>query len=89
MAAIIAVKPAKGKSCQGWQSKEEDVKFSKASGKMWTKPVARMTPAAKAFITKKKSFSGEITGIHLLRIGRQMPIEPATRMEKMAAIFRG
>lgn len=85
----MAAKPAKGKLCQGLSFKQGEVRLSKPSGKMWMKPVARMTPAAKALMIKKTSLSGEIAGIHLPRIGRQTPMAPATRMEKTAMIFRG
>lgn len=45
------------------------------------KPVARMTPAAKALIMKNTSFSGLRAGIFLLSNGRLTPSAPATRMD--------
>ncbi|URD82142.1 hypothetical protein MUK42_07603 [Musa troglodytarum] len=58
IAATIAPNPANGNFCQGLGSRHEEVRRSKASGRMWTKPVARMTPAANDLMTEKASFSG-------------------------------
>ncbi|KAK7836356.1 hypothetical protein CFP56_022691 [Quercus suber] len=48
-------------------------------------PVDNITPAAKALMKKKMSFSGRKAGMAFPSIGIQTPIAPATRMEAIAA----
>lgn len=84
MAESIATNPANGKFPHGFSPRHGLVKLLKASGRTWMKPVARITPAAKALIMKKTSFSGRRAGILLPNIGRETPIALATRMEQIA-----
>lgn len=49
--------------------------------------MARITPAAKAFVTKKKFVSGFNDGKKFPSNGKRTPITPATRTEGMAAIL--
>ena len=48
-------------------------------------PVDNITPAAKALMKKKMSFSGRKAGMVFPSIGIQTPNAPATRMEAIAA----
>ncbi|OAY83532.1 hypothetical protein ACMD2_00257 [Ananas comosus] len=91
IAPTMAPNPAKGNFCQTLSSppRQSEVRSSNASGRMWMKPVARMTPAAKALIAKNTSRSGRSAGTVRLRCGRQQPMAPQTRMETKAAIFSG
>lgn len=50
-------------------------------------PVDRITPAAKAFVTKKKDVSGRREGKTLPKRGKRTPITPASRTAGMAAIL--
>ena len=87
MAVHIATKPVKGKSPQGCSFKHGDARFSNASGKTWMKPVARITPAARAFIKTKIFFSGLKAGITLPRRGIQTPIPLPIKIDSKAIIL--
>lgn len=59
-----------------------------ASGSMWTNPVARITPAAKALAAKKRLVS-VLRNLRFFPInGMATPIIPAKRMEAMATNLR-
>ncbi|QCE02874.1 hypothetical protein DEO72_LG8g890 [Vigna unguiculata] len=87
MAVHIATKPVKGKSPHGCSFKQGEVRFSKASGNTWMNPVARITPAARAFIKTKIFFSGLKAGITLLRRGIHTPIALAIKIDTKAIIL--
>jgi len=77
----MATKPVKGNFPHGFSLRQGEVKLSYASGSMWTNPVARITPAAKALTMKNMSFLGLRAGILLLSNGRLTPRAPATSTE--------
>lgn len=77
----MATNPVKGNLCQGLSFKQGEVKLLSASGSMWTKPVERITPAAKAFTMKNMSFSGLRAEILLPSKGRLTPRPPEIRTE--------
>jgi len=87
MAVHIATNPVKGKSPHGCSLRQGEVRFSKASGNTWMNAVAKITPAAKAFIMKKISFSGLNAGITLPRRGIHNPIALAIRIDIKAIIL--
>lgn len=87
-AAIIAMKPAKGKVDQGISGRQGLDNADMASGSMWTNPVARMTPAAKALMAKKKLESVLRSRQFLPTSGTADPRVPARKMEAMATILR-
>lgn len=80
--------PDNGKSPHGFFFMQSEDRLLNASGKMWTRPVDKMTPAAKALIRKTKGLSGPNAGTDLTIIGRQTPIAPETRIVAMAANFK-
>ncbi|KAH0850072.1 hypothetical protein HID58_095810 [Brassica napus] len=83
IAAAMATKSVMGKSPHGDSSPRHGlVRLSVASGRMWTKPVAKITPAANAFTNMKKLLSDLRP-----KIGKQTPNTPATKMEKIAPIL--
>jgi hypothetical protein len=84
IAESIAMKPVNGKFPHGFWLRQGLVKLSNASGNTWMNPVASITPAAKALIMKKISFSGRKVGIFLPNIGRETPIALAIRIELIA-----
>ncbi|KAL0917189.1 hypothetical protein M5K25_012236 [Dendrobium thyrsiflorum] len=88
MADIIATNPAKGKPCQGSAGRQGDVRRLKASGRMWMRAVARITPAAKDLIAKKRSCSGWRKATERPRMGMRTPTAPAARMETRAIDLR-
>lgn len=53
-----------------------------ASGSIWTKPVAKITPAANA-LTNKKNLLSDLRP----KIGKQTPNTPARKIEKTAPIL--
>jgi hypothetical protein len=77
----MAKKPVKGKMPHGLLLRHGEVKFVNASGSTWMNPVARITPAAKALMMKKESFSGLRARNFLPSNGMHTPAAPATRME--------
>lgn len=79
------MKPVKGNFPQGFSPRQGDVKLSNASGSMWMNPVARITPAAKALIMKKISFSGLKLGILRPSSGMLTPTAPAKRIVAIEA----
>lgn len=84
----MATNPVKGKSFQGEEELKQGLfKLSNASGNTWTKPVDRMTPAAKALIIKKRLFSGSKAETRLPRIGRETPIPLAIKMERTPPVL--
>ncbi|PKU80523.1 hypothetical protein MA16_Dca027008 [Dendrobium catenatum] len=88
MADIIATNPANGKLCQGSAGRQGDVRRLKASGRMWMRAVARITPAAKDLIAKKRSCSGWRKATERPRMGMRTPTAPAARMETRAIDLR-
>lgn len=87
-AAIIAMKHEKGKFDQGILGRHGLDKADVASGSMCTNPVARMTPAAKAFVANKK-FESDLRNVHFLPTnGTATPTIPAKRMEAIATNLR-
>ena len=85
IADIMATSPVNGNFPQGFSPRQGEVSLSNASGSMWMKPVARITPAAKALIMKKMWFSGFRAGTFFPSRGMLTPAAPATRMEAIAA----
>lgn len=73
---------------QGYSGKHESVSADVASGNMWTKPVARMTPAAKALAAKKVLESVRRKRRFLPNKGMATPASPAVRMAAIATILR-
>lgn len=84
----MAKNPEKGNLDQGFSGRHESVRASVASGSMWTKPVARITPAAKALAAKNKLESVRRNRRFFPTRGMAMPATPARRMVAIATILR-
>ncbi|OAY83087.1 hypothetical protein ACMD2_09585 [Ananas comosus] len=86
-ADAMATNPAKGKARQGERGTQGEVRASKAAGRMWTRPVARMTPAAKAFTAKNASLSARSACTDRPAIGMTTPAAPDDRIAATATAF--
>ena len=87
-APIIAINPEKGKRDHGISGRQEFVNDSVASGNMCTNPVAKMTPAAKALVAKRKLESVFRRRQFLPINGIAIPMIPVRRMVAMATNLR-
>lgn len=86
--AIIAKNPAKGNLDHGNIGKHGSDNASEPSGNMWTNPVARITPAAKALAATKRFPSVCRNRRFFPTRGSAIPAIPAARMEQIAIIFK-
>lgn len=87
-AAIIAKNPVKGNFLHGYDGRHGSLSASDASLSMWTKPVARMTPAAKALAATKRLLSVRRNRQCFPTRGMATPAKPQMRMEAMATNLR-
>ncbi|MFS8030455.1 hypothetical protein Hanom_Chr17g01534221 [Helianthus anomalus] len=87
-AAIIAMNPENGKLDQGNLGRHGSDNADVASGSMCTKPVDKMTPAAKAFVAEKKPESDLRIRQLLPTNGTATPMNPANSMQAMATNLR-
>lgn len=83
----MAKNPGNGNFDQGYLGKQGSERASVPPESMWTKPVARITPAAKALAATKRLPSVRRNLRCLPMSGIAMPATPASRIEAMAMSF--
>ncbi|KAE8731309.1 Growth-regulating factor 1 [Hibiscus syriacus] len=86
--AETMVRSRKGKTLQGFSLKRGLDKDSYPSWSIWTKAVARITPATNALIRKKALFSGRNVVIFLARIGSETPRARPSRSMMATSLFQ-
>ena len=84
----MAKNPAKGNLDHGYSGKHESVSASEASDSMWTNPVARITPAAKALAATKRLPSVWRKRRRFPKSGIAIPVIPAKRIDAIATNLR-
>ena len=84
----MANMPENGNFDQGYFGRQESESADEPSGSMWTNPVARMTPAAKALAAKKMFPSVRRNRRFFPTRGMATPDTPATRIAAMATNLR-
>lgn len=86
MTEIIGIKPENGNFPHGFSFKRGDVKLSVSSGRTCINPVAKITPAANALMTKKAFVSAPKARYIFPSNRRQTPVPPAKRINTIASI---